>query len=119
MIKMQLIVTIVIGLAAFALAGLHSAISVLAGGGSAILGGFFASLLATGKRHQDAGSILIKLLKAEAVKIVVIVLVLWLTFKFYSSLVPFALIIGLAGAALLSGAAIFAMNEDADASQSD
>jgi ATP synthase protein I len=55
--------------------------------------------------------VLIRLLKAEAVKIVIIVLLLWLTFKFYSGLVPLALIIGLAGAALFSGAAIFAMND--------
>ena len=119
MIKMQMIVTTVIGLAAFALAGLHSAVSVIAGGGSAIVGGFFAALIASDKKHQDAGAVLIRLLKAEAVKIGIIILVLWLTFKFYSGLVPFALIIGLAGAALLSGAAIFAINEKADASQSD
>lgn len=111
MIKMQMIVTLVIGFAAFALAGFHSAVSVFAGGSSAIVGSFFASLIASSKRPQDAGSVLIRLLKAEAVKIVVIVLLLWLTFKFYSGLVPLALIIGLAGAALFSGAAIFAMND--------
>ncbi|MFM9913245.1 MAG: ATP synthase subunit I [Methylophilaceae bacterium] len=119
MIKMQMIVTLVIGIAAFALAGLHSAVSVFAGGGSAIVGSYFASLTATSKRPQDAGSVLIRLLKAEAVKIVVIVLLLWLTFKFYNGLVPLALIIGLAGAALFSGAAVFAMNEHADSRQQD
>ena len=112
MIMTQVVVTIIIAIAAFALGGLNTGLSAGAGGGVAILGGLVSSRIATGKqKNQDAGAILIRLIKAEAIKILVIVLLLWLVFKFYSGLVPIALILGLACAALLSGAAIFAINE--------
>lgn len=112
MVKWQLLATFIIALLAFVLAGLHGAISALSGGGAAIAGSFAASCVA--RRSDDkkqAGTILISLLKAEASKIVVIVLLLWITFKIYTNLVPLALILGLAAAALLSGAAFFALNE--------
>lgn len=112
MIRAQVIVTIVVALAAGVLSGLNAGVSAMAGGIAAIAGGLAGARVASGsKNHQDAGSVLVRLLKAEAVKIMVIVLLLLLVFKFYGGLVPLALIFGLAGAALLSGAAIFSINE--------
>ena len=52
------------------------------------------------------GAILIALLKAEAVRVIVIVLLLLAAFKFYKGLVPLALIGGLTAAALISGAGL-------------
>ena len=49
--------------------------------------------------------------KGEAVKIFVIALLLFVTFKAYSDLVPMALIIGLAASAILSGAAFFGLDK--------
>ncbi len=113
MAKWQLLATAVVALGAFYFSGLHGALSALAGGGSAVTGAFAGSLVARrADRKQDAGAILIGLLKAEGVKILVIAGLLLLTFKVYTEhLVPLALIIGLGAAAILSGAAIFGLND--------
>lgn len=111
--KWQLLATAAVAVAAFFLKGMHGALSALAGGGAAIAGGYVASLVAgRGEQNKEAGAILANLLKAEAVKILVIVILLWITFKMYAgNLVPMALIFGLAAAALLSGAAMSALDD--------
>lgn len=114
-VKWQILATSAVALMAYFLVGPHGTLSALAGGAAAIIGGFTASCVA---KHSDkkkqADAILINLLKAEAIKILVIVLLLWVTFKIYTNIVPLALIVGLAAAALLSGAAFFALNEKSD-----
>ncbi len=62
----------------------------------------------------DAGAtgVIVALLKAEAIKILVIVVALFATFKFYAGLVPVALIGGLAVSALFAGAGLRTINED-------
>lgn len=116
MAKWQVLATAVVALIAYYFAGLAGALSAVAGGGSAVAGGFAGSCIAKRSEHnKEAGALLVGLLKAEAVKILVVILLLWLTFKtFAGSIVPMALISGLAAAALLSGAAIFALNEKSD-----
>jgi ATP synthase protein I len=111
MLRWQLTATAVVALIAVLISGLHACISVLAGGLSVMVGAFIASKIA--QRHRkDASAILINLLKAEAVKILVICVLLFITFKVYKQLVPFALIAGLAAAALFSGAAISKLDDD-------
>jgi ATP synthase protein I len=80
---------------------------------SAVLGGIAGALIArSGDKKNDAGAILITMLKAEAVKIFVIALLLFLTFKLYNEhLVPIALILGLAASAILSGAAFIGLDK--------
>ena len=107
-------VTFLVVLAASMLAGANAGLSVIAGGGSVILGSLAAFLVMRNKQQQDAGSVLVKLLKAEAVKIFVIALTLLLVFKVYVSLVPLALMAGLGAAALLSGAAVFSIKEKSE-----
>jgi ATP synthase protein I len=115
MVKWQILATSAVALMAYFLAGLHGTLSALAGGGAAVIGGFAASCVAKrSDQKKQADAILINLLKAEASKILVIVLLLWVTFKLYTNIVPLALIVGLAAAALLSGAAFFALNEKSD-----
>ena len=120
MLKWQLIATILVAVISYILAehfdvvsGKHAAISALAGGMSAVLGGLAGAVIAkSGDKKNNASSILITMLKAEAVKIFVIVLLLFLTFKFYNEhLVPIALILGLAASAILSGAAFFGLDK--------
>ncbi|HSH73407.1 MAG TPA: ATP synthase subunit I [Methylophilaceae bacterium] len=113
MAKWQLIATSAVAVGAFFLAGMHGALSALAGGGSAIAGAYAGSLIARrSENKKDAGAILIGLLKAEGVKILVIAALLFITFKVYTAhLVPLALIIGLGASAILSGAAISGLNE--------
>jgi len=115
MIRLQIMATMVTTIAAYALAGLHGGFSAMAGGGAVVAGGMAAAWMVSGnKQDQNAGTVLVKLLKAEAVKILTIVLVLGLVFKLYGGLVPWAMIVGLGAAALLSGAAIFAVNKTAN-----
>lgn len=115
MIRTQALVTVCVAVVAFVLGGLHAGISAFAGGFAAVAGGFAGARVASGSNKKDnnqpAGIVLVRLLKGEAVKIAIIALVLLLVFKFYSGLVPLALILGLAGAALMSGAAIFSINQ--------
>lgn len=105
MLQWQLSATFAVMLIALIVSGLHAGISALAGGLSVAIGAFFASKIAQ-RSSKEAATVLVNLLKAEAVKIVIIVVLLFITFKVYKQLVPFALIVGLAGAALFSGAAM-------------
>lgn len=105
MLRLQIIATAVVAIAALVLAGASAALSAVAGGAAVIIGAFFAAKIAQ-RSKKDATAVLINLLKAEAVKVLVIVVLLFITFKVYKQLVPFALIVGLAAAALVSGAAM-------------
>ena len=75
-------------------------------GGLAVIVGAFIGAKIAQRSKQDAAAVLINLLKAEAVKVLVIFVLLLMVFKIYKQLVPFALIAGLAAAALVSGAAM-------------
>ena len=111
MLKIQCVATIVVAVVALVLSGVHAAISAMAGGACVVVGAFFATKVANrGKNNTEPSAILINLLKAEAIKILVIIVLLFITFVVYKQLVPFALIAGLAAAALFSGAALSKLN---------
>jgi ATP synthase protein I len=110
-IKIQLIAVVILAAIVMLIFNLNACISVMLGGGSVMLGSFLASLVSKRSvNQQDATAVLLNLLKAEAVKIVVILVLLFLVFKFYIGLVPFALISGLAITAIFSGAALSKLN---------
>ena len=111
MLRLQLIATAVIAVVSLVILGLHAGISALLGGLAVIVGAFLAAKIAQ-RNKQDATAVLINLLKAEAVKVIVIFVLLLIVFKVYKQLVPFALIAGLAAAALVSGAAMSKLNTD-------
>lgn len=107
MLKIQLVATFAVAIVALLISGLNAGISAVLGGLSVVLGACAAVLIAKrGEKNTDASAILINLLKAEAVKILVIIVLLVIIFNLYKQLVPFALIAGLAAAALFSGAAL-------------
>lgn len=113
MLRSQLIATIVVTIMAFAISGLHAGSSALLGGLSVVVSAFIAIKVAEkSNQNKDATVILINLLKAEAVKIILIVILLFIVFKVYAQLVPFALIAGLAASALFSGAAITKLDDE-------
>ncbi len=113
MLRSQAIATTVVALIAVVFFGQHAGISSVLGGLSVILAAFVAVKIAEKSNHKkDASAILINLLKAEAVKIILIVVLLFIVFKVYKQLVPFALIAGLAAAALFSGAAITKLDDE-------
>jgi len=111
MLKIQLIATATLAILLMVFFGVNASVSAAMGGVSVVIGAFCASKI--GKRSantQDASAILINLLKAEAAKIIIIIALLFLIFKCYTQLMPFALISGLAVAALFSGAALSKLN---------
>ncbi len=111
MLKIQCIATLAVSVVAFFLSGINAGLSAALGGASVIVGAYVASKVANrGKDKNDPSAILINLLKAEAVKILVIIALLLITFVVFKQLVPFALIAGLAAAALFSGAALSKLN---------
>lgn len=107
MLKIQLVATLVVAVIALFVSGLNASISAILGGACVLLGASAAAMIAKrSANNKDASAILVNLLKAEAVKILVIIGLLVIIFKVYTQLVPFALIAGLAAAAIFSGAAL-------------
>jgi ATP synthase protein I len=105
MLRSQLLATAVVAVIAFVISGMNAALSAIAGGLAVTVAAFIASKLAISKR-KDAASALGSLLKAELIKIVLIVVFLYITITGFKALVPWALIVGLAAAAIISGASI-------------
>ncbi len=103
MLRLQLIATAIVVIVSLLISGMHAGLSALLGGLAVIIGAFFGSKIAQ-RNNKDATAVLMNLLKAEAVKVIVIFVLLLIVFKVYKQLVPFALIAGLAAAALVSGA---------------
>lgn len=110
--RWQLLSTLLIASVAGWFTGLAGTVSAIIGGGTVLAGGFVAVCIArrsAGSRR--AGAILANMLVAEAAKILVIVLLLWLSFRIYAdNIVLMALFSALAAAAILSGTAVYALN---------
>ena len=79
-----------------------------------MVGGYAGMMMAQRPNNGAPGAVLITLLKAEAIKVLVIAMLLLITFKYYQGLVPLSLIGGLAGSALASGAGLRAVNNEND-----
>lgn len=106
MIVRQLVFGVSGAIALGILFDVHAGISLLAGVMPVVIGVLVASPIANKKNNDNPGGIVINALKAEAVKIFLILALMWLEFKFYNDLVPMALVVGLVMAALISGIAI-------------
>lgn len=79
----QLAATAAFALCAGLLSGGHAAVSAAAGGLISVIAGLAAAIVAARGTGKSAGGILIGALRAEAVKIVLIVLLLWLVLATY------------------------------------
>lgn len=107
MLKIQLLATAVVAIIAMVASGFNASVSALFGGLTVVLGTAAAGFIVKrGAAKNEAASVLVNLLKAEAVKIIVIVAVLAIIFNVYKQLVPYALIAGLAVALLFSASAL-------------
>jgi ATP synthase protein I len=91
-LQWQLAATAAITLAAAALAGQHGAISAAAGGGIAVTAGLAAALVASRGKAESAGGVVVGALTAEAVKLGLALLLLWLVLTNYGDVVIAALI---------------------------
>jgi len=105
-LRWQIIAMMLLTLTAWVFVGVHAAASTVLGGTAVILGGYIGVATIRNCGDVTPGIVLIVMLKAEAVRIAVIILMLMMTFKFYKELVPLALIGGLAATALISGAGL-------------
>lgn len=107
MLRLQGLATLAVTILAGLLAGQYAAYSALFGGVSVVLGAWCASrIVLKGQYKKEPTAVLLNLLKAEAVKIIVVAVFLFVVFKSFQALVPVALIAGLAASALFSGAAL-------------
>jgi ATP synthase protein I len=79
----QLAVTAAMALAAAWLADLNGALSAAAGGTVSIVAGLASALVASLGRGNSAGGVLVGALRAEAVKIGIALLLLWLVLANY------------------------------------
>ena len=97
-------ISIISALSVLGFFGLHAGISVLSGAFVVIIGLTISTPIANKSRETNkASNIVIDALKAEGVKILIIILLLWAIFNFYDDKVPLAIIFGLAIAAIFSG----------------
>jgi ATP synthase protein I len=86
-LRWQLLATVVLAALGGAWAGQHGALSAALGGlVSLCAGGGFAAVVARG-RAESAGGLLVAALGAEAVKLILIVVLLWLVLANYESVV--------------------------------
>jgi len=106
-IKKILIIEIILAFVLLFLMNWHASLSLLLGGLSVLVGILVSAPIAYRKQNADKPSgIIFDALKAEAIKILIIVIMLWLVFRFYDYKIPFVIVIGLGIAALFSGVAL-------------
>lgn len=91
-LKWQIAATATLVLGAALTAGMHGALSALAGGLISITAGVAAALVASMGSAKSAGGVVMGALRAEAVKIGLAVLLLWLVLVNYGDAVVGALI---------------------------
>lgn len=107
MLLRQFIVLSILFVLSYYIYSIELAFSIVLGFVAVIVGIVISTPLAKLKtKGLSASSVLVNILKAELVKLGVIILLLWLSFKFYSNLIPFGLMLGLIISALMSGLAI-------------
>ena len=97
-IGLQVLATIIIASIAAWFAGVHGAISAALGGLVSISAGLVFALLIAGNKVRSAGEVLIVALKAEAAKLFLAILLLWLVLTVYQDVV----IVGLIGSFVVS-----------------
>lgn len=91
-LRWQLLVTIAIAILVGLLLDLQSTISAFLGGSVSIISSAAFALIVSRHRGYTASGTIRTALRAEAVKIICIVILLWLVFKFYEDVNAFAFI---------------------------
>jgi ATP synthase protein I len=110
----QVLATIIIASIAAWFAGVHGAISALLGGLISIIAGLAFVLLAAksaGEKGKSAGEVLFAALKAEAVKLFLAGLLLWLVLALYPDVVVVGMLGSFVVTILIFSMALFAGDE--------
>lgn len=102
--------TLVIAAVAGALAGGQAALSALLGGVVSLTAGVVYAFVAWATPQRDPATTIAGLFRAEAAKVVMIVVQLWLLLSFYREVVLPALLAAFIATILLSGVAVLVRN---------
>jgi len=89
-LRWQLIATLALTLIAAAVTGVHGALSAFLGGTVSVCAGLVSGFVASLGKAESAGGVLIGALRAEGIKIGLIVLLLWLVLATYRDVVALA-----------------------------
>jgi ATP synthase protein I len=103
-LRWQLLATVVASLLSGWIAGVHGAVSAALGGAICIGAGLVFALVASKSSTRSAGEALIWALRAEGIRLVLMVVLLWLVLAIY----PDVVVAGLIGSFIVS-VLIFAM----------
>ncbi len=103
-LRWQLFATVVASLLSGWIAGVHGAVSAALGGAICISAGLVFALVASKSSTRSAGEALIWALRAEGIRLVLMVVLLWLVLATY----PDVVVAGLIGSFIVS-VLIFAM----------
>jgi ATP synthase protein I len=107
-IGLQILCTAAISLLSAWLAGLHGAISAAFGGSIGIIASLvFAALAARSRPTKSAGEALYAALRAEAVKVVLMIVLLWAVLATYKNVVAAGLIGAFIATVLVSTLAVW------------
>ena len=109
--RWQLIVTVAMVTILGVLSGFHGAASALLGGVVSIISAAAFSAIISRYQGSTAGGALITALKAEAVKIIVMVILLWLVLTLYKDVVAVGFIGTFALTVLIFGMALFVTDD--------
>ena len=85
-LRVQLLITLVVAVAAGVFLGLQSAISAALGGSVSVISSAAYAIIVSHHKGYTAGETLRTALRAESVKIILTVSLLWVVFKFYENL---------------------------------
>jgi ATP synthase protein I len=98
---LQVLCTAAISLLSAWLAGIHGAISAAFGGSIGIIAGLAFVALAARSKPKSAGEALYAALRAEAVKVILMVVLLWVVLATYKNVVATGLIGGFIASVLI------------------
>lgn len=113
-IQWQLLFTLFMALVLWWLSGLHSAISGFLGGMASVISSIIYAFIISRHKGYTAGSTVRTALRAEAVKIVVIIVFLWTVFAVYKEVVPIAFIGVFIMAVIIFSLALFVPTDSKD-----
>ena len=113
-IRWQVIVTVIVALCTWPIAGVEGAISAVLGGLINVVAGFVYFAIASMGQVKTAGATVRKLVRAEAGKIIVIVVTLSVVLKTLAWVIFMPLFIAFAITALLPGVALLVPDEPAN-----
>ena len=99
--------TVLLALLAGWLAGVNGAISAGLGGLVSMIAGLGFALMVANKKNSSAEGVLRDAFRAESVKVVLVIMLLWLVFKLYRDVVAAALIGAFCITILIFGMALF------------